>query len=60
MDGINSTMKTVNSQRLEVVILDIDDLNTLISILKRREENIIQMLDYNLKYRASTKEDDVR
>jgi hypothetical protein len=60
MDPTNGTLKTTNSQKLEVVVLDIDDLNSLISILKRREENIIQILDYNLKYRASSKEDEVK
>lgn len=33
--------------------LQIEDLNTLIDSLKRREENIIQLLDYNLKFKAS-------
>ena len=33
--------------------LQIEDLNTLIDSLKRREENIIQLLDYNLKFKSS-------
>jgi hypothetical protein len=56
----STTTKTVNSQKFELLLLDIDDFNALISILKRREENIIQLLDYNLKYRNSPKEEDIR
>lgn len=39
--------------------LQIDDLNNLIDSLKRREENIIQLLDYNLKFRGSSHHMDV-
>jgi hypothetical protein len=39
--------------------LQIDDLNHLIDSLKRREENIIQLLDYNLKFRGSSNHMDV-
>ena len=39
--------------------LQIDDLNTLIDSLKRREENVIQLLDYNLKFKGSSNHMDV-
>lgn len=39
--------------------LQIDDLNCLIDSLKRREENIIQLLDYNIKYKGSGNQIDI-
>jgi hypothetical protein len=60
MELYSTASKTINSQRFDLFLLDIDDFNALISILKRREENIIQLLDYNLKYKNSSKEDDIR
>lgn len=43
----------------EQFLLDIDDFNSIISTLKRREENIIQALDYNLKFKNSLVEDEI-
>jgi len=40
-------------------VLQIEDLNSLIDSLKRREENIIQLVDYNLKFKGSTNHMDV-
>ncbi len=58
MDAFSPT-RQFNNQKLELILLDIDDFNGLISILKRREENIIQVLDYNIKYKNSTKEEEI-
>lgn len=58
MDAFSPT-KQFTSQKIDFLLLDIDDFNGLISILKRREENIIQVLDYNLKYKNSTKEEEI-
>lgn len=54
-----SPARQFNNQKIELLLLDIDDFNGLISILKRREENIIQVLDYNLKYKNSAKEEEI-
>jgi len=45
---------STKSQTIGASILQIEDLNNLIDSLKRREENIIQLLDYNLKYKNSS------
>lgn len=47
------------NQPLGPTTLQIEDLNSLIDSLKRREENIIQLLDYNLKFKSSTNHMDV-
>jgi len=47
------------AQTITATMLQIEDLNTLIDSLKRREENIIQLLDYNLKFKGSTNHMDV-
>jgi len=47
------------AQSFPTTMLSIEDLNTLIDSLKRREENIIQLLDYNLKFKGSTNHMDV-
>ncbi len=49
----------VKSSGPGVNALQIDDLNSLIDSLKRREENIIQLLDYNLKFKTSSNQMDM-
>lgn len=49
----------VKSSGPVVNALQIDDLNSLIDSLKRREENIIQLLDYNLKFKTSSNQMDM-
>jgi hypothetical protein len=41
-------------------LLDIADLNIFIGTLKKREENLIQLLDYNLKFGNSENIDDIK
>ena len=60
METQQSVQRVVGSIRTDTLLLDIDDFNALISILKRREENIIQALDYNLKYRGSSVEEETQ
>jgi len=40
--------------------LDVVDLNAFIGTLKKREENLIQLLDYHLKFKNSDKPSDLK
>jgi hypothetical protein len=55
LDHSNSISKQCNTSG----DVDIMDLNLLISTLKKREENVIQLLDYTMKF-ANTKNEEER
>jgi hypothetical protein len=55
----NKGSKATIDEKLERV-LDITDLNIFIGSLKKREENLIQLLDYNLKFGNSENIDDIK
>lgn len=41
------------ANRMEPYLLHVEDLNTLITFLKRREENMIQILNFKTKHQYS-------
>jgi len=45
-------------RKLESSFLQIDDLNSLITVFKRREENIIQLMDLRIKCRETKTSED--
>lgn len=49
--ALNGTSKENGTQEAPLLTLEIEDLNNLISIIKRREENIIQLIDFLSKPR---------
>ncbi len=55
-NNVNSTVAHQKPQRA----LDITDLNAFIATLKKREENLIQLLDYLLKYKDSDNPEEFR
>jgi len=51
MNFHSSQTNTLNEFAPNPSILEPQDLNTLVSGLKSREENVIELLDRNLKYK---------
>lgn len=49
MDVTFNKKKASSINKIEDVLLQVDDLTTIVTFFRRREENIIQLLDLKLK-----------
>ena len=59
MESLNTISKAGDVIKNEKC-LDVVDLNAFIGTLKKREENLIQLLDYNLKFKDSDNPSDLK
>jgi len=51
--------KSLAARKIEPSTIQLEDLNSLITAFKRREENIIQILDSKVKFKKSKNQDDI-